>query len=68
MKTENAMTTPAPSQPGPSSIDVSARIPQDLAEGLAKGLYERVGGAIREAATQKIVAWLREAVESGAPG
>jgi hypothetical protein len=64
MTTENATTT-APSHP--DRVDVSARIPQDLADGLAKGLYERFGGAIRDVASKEIVAWLREAVESGAP-
>lgn len=50
-----------------SRIEVSAQIPQDLADGLAKGLYERFGGAIRDAASKEIVAWLREVIESGAP-
>jgi len=64
---EKAMTTAtAPSSPDLSRVDVFARIPQDLADGLAKGVYERFGGAIRDVVTQQVVAWLREAVESGA--
>jgi hypothetical protein len=38
-----------------------------VADGLGKGLYERVGGIVRDTASQEVVAWLREAVESGAP-
>ena len=59
------MTTIAKTDP--SRIEVSAQIPQDLTDGLAKGLYERFGGAIRVAASKQIVAWLREAIESSAP-
>lgn len=59
--------TTAPAHPDLSRVEVSPSIPHDLTDGLAKGLYERCGGAVRETATKEIVAWLREAIESGAP-
>jgi hypothetical protein len=61
------MTTTASSPADTSRVEVSAGIPQSLSDGLAKGLYERFGGAIRESASKEVVAWLREAIESGAP-
>lgn len=50
-----------------SRVEATAQIPKDLEDGLGKGLYERVGGVVRDTASNEIVAWLREAVESGAP-
>jgi hypothetical protein len=35
-------------------------IPDWVSAGLANGLYERVGGVIREVGTKQVVAWLRE--------
>jgi hypothetical protein len=44
-----------------SQINVSAEIPQQIADGLKSGIYDRIGGAIRDVATHEIIAWLREA-------
>lgn len=50
-----------------SQINVSMEIPQQIAEGLKSGIYERIGGAIREVDTRQIVAWLREAYDLSEP-
>ena len=50
-----------------SQINVSPDIPQQIAEGLESGIYERIGGAIREVDTRQIVAWLREAYDLSDP-
>jgi hypothetical protein len=50
-----------------SQINVSAEIPQQIAEGLKSGTYDRIGGAIREIATREIIAWLREAHDFSEP-
>jgi tetratricopeptide (TPR) repeat protein len=35
-------------------------IPDGISAGLAKGVYERVGGVIRDKVSKQVVAWLRE--------
>lgn len=50
-----------------SEINVSAQIPEQISDGLKSGVYERIGGAIREVATREIIAWLREACDSSEP-
>lgn len=50
-----------------TTVEVSSEIPERIIEGLKAGLYERVGGAIRDAATEEIVAWLREAFDASEP-
>lgn len=39
---------------------VTFEIPAWIAEGLANGTFERVGGVVRRVADKKVVAWLRE--------
>jgi hypothetical protein len=46
---------------------VSVDLPQEIAEGLESGVYERLGGAIREVDTGQIIAFLREAYGLGQP-
>lgn len=50
-----------------SQINVSTEIPQQIADGLKSGVYDRIGGAIREVATREIIAWLREAYDLSEP-
>jgi hypothetical protein len=50
-----------------NQVNVSAELPQPIAEGLKSGMYDRIGGAIRDVATREIVAWLREAFDSSEP-
>ena len=42
------------------SIEVLLEIPPAIAQGLANGTLERVGGVIREVGNKQVVAWLRE--------
>jgi hypothetical protein len=44
-----------------NNVRVSTHLPQNVAEGFEKGVYERVGGLIREIDTGRIIAFLREA-------
>lgn len=41
-------------------IEVLFKVAPDIALGLASGHLERVGGVIRDSASKKVVAWLRE--------
>jgi hypothetical protein len=50
-----------------SQIKASAEIPQQIAEGLKSGIYDRIGGAIREVATRETIALLREAYNFSEP-
>ncbi|QUY45453.1 hypothetical protein [Acaryochloris marina] len=43
-----------------SSITATFILPESIKAGLASGIYERVGGVIRESGTKRIVTWLRE--------
>lgn len=35
-------------------------IPEAILKGLQDGTYERIGGVLREVASKRVVAWLRE--------
>jgi hypothetical protein len=50
-----------------SIIQVALQVPEHIAQGLASGAYERVGGVIRQIGSKQTVAWLREAYETGQP-
>ena len=41
-------------------INAALHVPADIASGLARGIYERVGGVVRKANSKEVVAWLRE--------
>jgi len=43
-----------------SFITATFIIPKKIVEGLESGIYERVGGGIRESGTKRVVTWLRE--------
>ena len=43
-----------------TAVAATFHIPQDIAEGLANGTLERVGGVVRNAKTKEVAAWLRE--------
>lgn len=49
------------------AIRVLDEIPEKIVEGLESGVYERIGGAIREVDTQQVIAWLREIYELSEP-
>ena len=42
------------------TVTTSFILPDSIAEPLAKGIYERVGGVIRDTQTKQVVTWLRE--------
>ncbi|MFS8860820.1 hypothetical protein [Synechococcus sp. H60.4] len=42
------------------SEQVILEIPEAILKGLQNGTYERVGGVVREVASKRVVAWLRE--------
>src|SRR5947207_16024904 len=44
-----------------NTMTVVMGIPEKIRFGLESGLYERVGGVVRNAQTKQIVMWLREA-------
>lgn len=46
-----------------TSISVIFEIPEDIAEGLANGTLERVGGVVRKTGNKQVKAWLTEAGE-----
>lgn len=43
-----------------SSVTATFIIPEWIKAGLESGIYERVGGVIRESGTKRVVTWLRE--------
>ena len=49
-------------------VEVTLALQDEIAKGLAGGRYERVGGVIRETATKRVVAWLREVFEQTGDG
>lgn len=54
-----------------NTVTTTFTLPAWIAQGLATGAYERVGGVIREAGTKRVVSWLRETGTSnllGLPG
>jgi hypothetical protein len=42
------------------TVNTTLEIPPEIATGLADGIYERIGGVIREVGSKHVVAWLRE--------
>lgn len=44
------------------AIEALLSVPPEIEKGLASGLYERIGGVVRDRATKQIVAWLRDGV------
>jgi tetratricopeptide (TPR) repeat protein len=51
-----------------NTVTTTFTLPASIAQGLATGAYERVGGVIREAGTKRVVSWLRETGTSNLPG
>ncbi|MBZ0297427.1 MAG: hypothetical protein K8L99_33005 [Anaerolineae bacterium] len=49
-------------------INISVYIPEFVKEGLSGGIYERVGGVIRNTANKNVVCWLRDAVANQSHG
>jgi hypothetical protein len=47
-----------------STVDVTFNIPEQIAQGLSNGTYERIGGVVREIGSKHIVSWLRENVKN----
>lgn len=50
-----------------NTVTTTFTLPAWIAQGLATGAYERVGGVIREAGTKRVVSWLRETGTSNLP-
>ncbi len=50
-----------------SAVQVALHVPAHIAQGISSGIYERVGGVVREVGSKQVVAWLREAYETGQP-
>ncbi|MGB0386437.1 MAG: hypothetical protein ACPGWR_16625 [Ardenticatenaceae bacterium] len=42
------------------TIEVTLAVSDHVAQSLANGTYERVGGIVRESRSKQIVTWLRE--------
>jgi len=47
-----------------NTVEATFQVPELIAQGLSNGIYERVGGVVREVGSKKIVAWLRETFEN----
>lgn len=47
-----------------NTVDATFYVPEDIAQGLSNGIYERVGGVVREIGSKQIVTWLREGFEA----
>jgi hypothetical protein len=47
-----------------TAINVLLEVPIEIQAGLATGAYERVGGVVRETGTNRIVAWLRDGLDT----
>jgi hypothetical protein len=43
-----------------TSLTTTFRLPEPIAAKLAAGVYERVGGVVRDTQTKQVVMWLRE--------
>lgn len=43
------------------SVTTTFSVPNWISDGLTQGIYERVGGVIRDTSSKQVVAWLREA-------
>jgi tetratricopeptide (TPR) repeat protein len=50
-----------------STVNATFQVPENIEQGILKGFLERVGGVVREVGSKKVVAWLREAYETGEP-
>jgi len=50
-----------------SIVNATFDVPEHVANGLSSGIYERVGGVVRESGSKQVVAWLRENFEKGDP-
>lgn len=50
-----------------NTVEATLQIPDHIAQGLSNGIYERVGGVVREVKSKQVVTWLREAYETGEP-
>jgi hypothetical protein len=48
-------------------VQATLQVPEHIAQGLSSGIYERVGGVVREVGSKQVVAWLREASETAKP-
>ena len=51
-----------------NTVKATFQVPEHIAQGISNETYERVGGVIREKKSKQVVAWLREAYETGEPG
>lgn len=51
-----------------NTVEATFQVPEHIVQGLSNGTYERVGGVVREVESKQVVAWLREAYETGEPG
>jgi hypothetical protein len=49
------------------TVNATFQVPESIAHGISNGAYERVGGVVREVGSKKVVAWLREAYDTGEP-
>jgi hypothetical protein len=47
-----------------STVNATFQIPEQIAQGLSNGTYERIGGVVREIGSKQVVSWLRENVKS----
>jgi len=50
-----------------NTVNATFDVPDPITQGISNGTYERVGGVVREIGTKQVVAWLREASETGEP-
>jgi len=50
-----------------STVDATFHLPEQIAQGLLDGTYERVGGVVRNIVSKQVVAWLREIYEIEEP-
>jgi hypothetical protein len=50
-----------------NSVSATFSIPEEIAQGLSNGGFERFGGVIRDAQTKQVVTWLRETAPNLSP-
>jgi hypothetical protein len=50
-----------------NTVEATLQVPAYIAQGISNGTYERVGGVVRKVGSKQVVAWLREAYETGQP-
>ena len=46
------------------AINVTFDVPKHIAQGIATGKYERMGGVVREMGSKQVVMWLKEGLET----